>query len=136
LENKKAGGPQILFLNFALKKDAATGEFTVRLLNKIISTGQLKNTAAASYTAKPGDLTCSTLDAELNPLNRIFIENPISRTVEFVDDAGQLAVKKIELDSTEFVVRMQLDPKTAWIAIDQFSTDDAPAIRLLRTKLE
>ena len=114
----KGNAPEIIFLNYSIKK-SSTGSPEIRFTNKIIANGSLKASFQENSTDKAGDLKCIELDAGSQPIKSIIIPNPLQKTVEYVSESGQLGMKEVELDSAEFSVRLQLDPKTESIAIEQ-----------------
>ena len=127
-------GPQIIFLNYSIKRNAA-GSPEIRFINKIVADGKLKKNSPENQSLENGDLICIELDDNSQPIKRINISNPLSRIVEYVDESGALAKKTIELDSAQFSVRMQLDANAEAIAIEQINGSGVSSSNLIVTKL-
>jgi len=106
--------PKIIFLNYKIFRNA-DGMVEVKLLNKIITEGRLKENLKKGFIPKEEDIQCIQMDSKSLSMGSIYISNPLNKVVEFVNDSGQLEKKIIKLDSTEFSVRMQLNPKTKFI---------------------
>lgn len=126
--------PQIIFLNYSIKRNAA-GSPEIRFINKIVADGKLKKNSPENQSLENGDLICVELDDNSQPIKRINIPNPLSRVVEYVDESGELAKKTIELDSAQFSVRMQLDANAEAIAIEQINASGVSSSNLIVTKL-
>ena len=115
-----ASYPLIVFLHYAISRDS-NGNIQVNLTNKITTNGKLKNSSLNKADYQIGDLKCSELDHNSLPLQSFYVSNPLRRRVEYVNNSGELENKLIELDSAEFFVRVQLNPKTKSIAIEQIN---------------
>ena len=62
----------------------------------------------------------------------MIIPNPFVKRVESIDDSGRLYMKLIEVDSTQISIRMQLNPLTKFIILEQMNK---PNKRLIKTKI-
>ena len=128
--------PQIIYLNYSVKLDKSNGEYEIRLINKIITEGNLKIINSYPEIRKPGDLECVSLDNILEPVNSIIISDPLHITVESVDEHNALFKKEIERDSAQFSVRMQLNEKIQAFGIKKNSHSENKNSYLLITKLK
>lgn len=127
--------PQIIFLNYSIKRNAA-GSPEIRFLNKIVTDGKLKRNIPENEPLENGDLKCIELDDNAQPIKSINISNPLNIIVEYVDESGALSKKRIELDSAQFSVRMQLDANAEAIAIEQINASGVSSSNLIVTKLK
>lgn len=110
--------PKIVFLNYSIKKNE-NGKKTVTFLNSKKVKGSLKNQKRIlDKTGNLGDLVCTQLDATSATLSEQLIKNPLVKTLEYVDETKNFKVVQMELDSSEFTVRLQLYPETKYIAIN------------------
>ena len=130
-----ANTPQILFLNYSMRRNSA-GTNELRFINKIVAEGQLKKELQKNSTYKVGDLRCVELDVNEEPIHSTYVPNPLNKTVEYVNKSGELSKKEIELDSAEFSIRMQLHSNTTSIAIEQIQTQDLEGATLIITKIK
>lgn len=122
--------PRIIFLNYAISENISDREYTVTLINKIISNGKMKENANLPVVPKMDDLEYIVSDNNEKELLRSFIANPLDKTLEFVDDDGHLAKKDIRLDSALFSLRIQLDPDARFISIERYKGPDNANIHL------
>lgn len=116
-------GPQIIFLNYNFSKNT-TGQPTVEFINKIITDGKIKKNTSAISNPQIGDLAIIELDQNEKEVAKIFVKNPLSKTVEFANEEGQLSKKQVDVETAQFALRMQLNPLTQSIAIQQLNETD------------
>ncbi len=128
--------PNIIFLNYAIKK-TSDGNRTIRFINKKITVGKLKNHNNKSpKTSVTGDLMLFQLDKKSNRLQNIIIKNPLTKTIEYIDESKLFQRKRIDLDSTQFSLRLQLKPNTKYISIYNISDSKSHTTTpLIKTKL-
>ncbi|MDO5978040.1 hypothetical protein [Flavivirga spongiicola] len=127
--------PKIIFLNYTIKK-TSDGKKTIRYINKKVTEGKLKNhTKNSKEEPVTGDLMCYQLDKKSNILHSTIIKNPFTKTFEFVDESKSFQMKKIDLDSSRFSLRLQLKPNTKYISIHNISNSKNKTIPLIKTKL-
>lgn len=107
---------KIIFLNYNVAKNLDK-TITASLVNKITSEGTIKGNNQKEHTNNPGDFRCIQLDRKLLPIDSLQIANPLIKDIEYVAPSGLLEKKQIELDSTAFSVRMQLNPRTKFISL-------------------
>ncbi|MFD2823076.1 hypothetical protein ACFS5M_05310 [Lacinutrix iliipiscaria] len=112
--------PQLLFLNYSISKNASD-EKTIVLMNQIITDGKLKNKSKTEEKTSIEDLECLILDKDFNELEKISIQNPLLKIVEFVNDLGNFEKRILDLDSAQFSIRLQLKPKAKHIVINELT---------------
>ncbi|MBF0433321.1 MAG: hypothetical protein HQK83_18730 [Fibrobacteria bacterium] len=113
---------RIIFLNYSIRKNSEGG-IEIQLINQKLTCGKIKK--RRSKTKRKGakgmkevkGMECIQIDKDFRQLASKQVPNPLSRVLEYVDDTGKFAKKTVELDSTEFTVRMQLDPDTESIGV-------------------
>ncbi|TBN01348.1 hypothetical protein EYD45_13150 [Hyunsoonleella flava] len=119
--------PKIVFLNYTIKKDN-NGKKTIDFISSKKVDGKLKN--QKKFLDKNGhaeDLICSQFDASSATLSQQLIKNPLLKHVEYVDETKNFRIVKMELDSADFTVRLQLYPETKYIAIN-YNNEKRPLI--------
>ena len=116
--------PQIIFLNYSIKHNKSTGDFEIRLINKIIAEGELKMNSPEPEMSKPGDLKCIALDKHMEGVDSVIISDPLNISIESVDENNSFFRKEIALDSTQFSIRMQLNKKTTAIALKKANSEN------------
>jgi hypothetical protein len=107
--------PKIIFINYKVSKKIDE-TIKVDLINKIIAEGSLKMNDQKENN-NDNNFTCTQIDKNLLPIDSLYISNPLIKNIEFITPSGLLDKKRIELDSTEFSVRMQLNPRTKFITL-------------------
>jgi len=112
--------PQILFLNYTIYKDKS-GEKSIRLINKIKTEGRLKTKNKDLEKTTIGDIEYHILDGNSQVLEKISLKNPLLKTLEFINDFGKFEKRIIDLDSSQFTIRLQLDPKAKYISISELT---------------
>lgn len=130
-----AGSPQLIFLNYDIYRKS-DGSNELRFINKIIAAGQLKANLQDSHPHGPETLRFVQLDKNSQPISSMDVSNPLTAIVEYADDMGQLSKKKIELDSAQLSIRMQLDPNTTQIAIKQINAANSEGPVLIITNVK
>jgi len=118
-EISKGNSSKIIFLNYSIKKQGE--EYKVSLLNKTISKGKLKKQSLNLQKIKNKDIEYFVLDKKYNVLQSNYISNPLIVNVEYVSEEGILAKKTIELDSTTFFLRIQIDERTKYVNIKRYN---------------
>jgi len=126
--------PQIIFLNYMVTR-TADATYKARLINKIITDGKLKPSVTDDKFTT-GDFVCVELDKASKSISSTSYINPLTRTVEYVTDQGDLGKLKMALDSAQLNIRMQLNPKTRSIALDQIVGANTKNTRLLTTLIK
>ena len=119
---------KIIFLNYTISQKS-NELVVIKFIDKIIVEGKLKATSSIDFNPEEGAIKLIQMDSNHQPLDSISIENPLSKTVEFVDESGQFEKKTINLESAEFSVRMQLDSKTTFITIYGHDNPNKPLIQ-------
>ena len=97
---------KIVFLVLRISKDSLQGENLIEFVSLIKKDGKMKNEMQDKIDSE----NFLTLDLyEKNKLMRsITIEHPLFKQVEYEDD-DVLTSKSVELDKTEFFVRLQVN---------------------------
>ena len=122
---------KIVFVNYNITKDT-DGDIAINLINKIITEGKLKQDLAYKEKTEFGDLKIIQTNSKSKSIQSITIANPLVKNVEYADESGQLNRKIIELESTQFSIRMQMHPMTKYIVIEQINK---PNKRLIKSRL-
>jgi hypothetical protein len=123
---------KIIFLNYNISKNTQ-GDIQVILLNSTFANGKLKTNAKASKE-KIGDLECVFLDKKLKPLYRTSIKNPLVKIVEFQNDENVLEHGIIELDSSQFTLRLQWYPDTKFVSINEIKSLENKTLNMTNIK--
>lgn len=124
---------QIVFLNYAFWKDQDSFSH-ITLINKTVTDGKMKGSSSNHLPAREGDLKCMTLDGEMRPVSTVIIPDPLIKRVEYQQENGALASKEVELDSTVFSVRMQLEAGSRYIAISRINPSDSSFLYVTEIK--
>lgn len=112
--------PKLLFLNYNIVKIDDTKKI-ISLINQKTIEGRLKGKTNPEFKGILGDLECSILDSGSNEIEKMSIKNPLVEIVEFINDLGNFEKRKIDLDSAQFSIRLQLPPKSKYIVIRELT---------------
>lgn len=123
--------PRIVFLNYSVAKES-DGAIKIEFINKIITEGKLKQNLSNKKNPEFGDLKIIQINSKSKPIQSITVTNPLVKNVEYADESGQLNRKIIELESTQFSIRMQMHPLTKFVVIEQINK---PNKRLIKSRL-
>ena len=95
------------------------------LLDKNIAQGKLKiNDQQLKYNSN-GNFECVELDERKNSLQKYYLENPVEKYVEYASPDGTLENKQVSLDSADTFLRIQLHPKTKFIALRELEKNSS-----------
>ena len=112
-KNAEVGKPaenSFLYLTFSISKDTVTGATQIELKNKIEIAGLVKSTHE-SYTSK-NFLECSFVDKNNKVISTQLLDHPLFYRSETLNENRQLETKTVELNNSEFALRVN---KTASI---------------------
>ncbi|MGJ8549704.1 hypothetical protein [Winogradskyella wichelsiae] len=123
---------KLLFLNFEIVKLNDTK--SVSIINQITADGQQKRNRNKDISGTIGDLECVLLDKDYNQLETYYIENPLHKIIEFINDSGDLEKKILDLDRSEFSLKLQQNPHAEYIIINEITTEGT--IKLNNLKIE
>ena len=99
-----------LYLTFSISRDTVTGATQIELKNKSEIAGVVKSTHE-SYTSK-NFLECSFVDKNNKVISTQLFDHPLFYRAETLNENRQLETKTVELNNSEFVLRVN---KTASI---------------------
>lgn len=128
--------PKLIFLNYTVSKEKNDHK-KIEFINKIITEGKSKkdNNVHLNIGAI-GDLKCQQLDENSNIVQEFFIENPLIKTFEFVNDSLTFDKKQVNLKSSELSLRLQLYKETRYIVISEVIDSLQNTETLIKTDLE
>jgi len=135
-ESLAPAASRILFLNYQLSRDDTSNSYDARLINMIIKDGSLKEDRPGRNQAKKDDLEVLVLDKNQQIMSYQHIPNPLDKSVEYVNDAGQLEQKMVHLDSIQFSVRMQIEPEASIVHLRRYSENNTEETVLLQTRIQ
>lgn len=121
----------IYFLVFNISQDTALKNSTIHLTSKINSVGEIKNNFQEHIDSE-NYLKVEVYDKDLL-INTIIVEHPLYKNIEYFDEE-KLSTKFIELDSTDFFIRLQINSPSNVINISEVLNHSTP-VELLKIKL-
>jgi len=124
---------KILFLNYKLTRDSATMTYDAELLSMLAREGKIKDPGQDISQIEKGDLELLLVDMNDQTIIHRHIPNPLDRSVEYVNDAGQFERKMIHLDSAQISIRLQLEQGASSVLLNGFITSNTEAKLLLKT---
>ncbi|MCK4879002.1 MAG: hypothetical protein KAS82_00030 [Bacteroidales bacterium] len=102
----------------------------------IIRNGTFKDVLNNTGHPEKDDLELLVLDRNQQTMTHRYIPNPLDRSVEYVNNAGQLERKMIHLDSAQFSIRLQVDSGASSILLNRIIGDDTEGVLLLKTPIQ
>lgn len=114
---------QMIFLTFHIN-NSDNGNVSIVFKKKTIAKGRIKGYNGDKEFNELGNITCSLLDKDLKVLETLYIENPLERTIEFVNDSGNLEKRIIIKKQTDFTVRMPYTKETIYLNFQLLSNTD------------
>ncbi|MFI1771787.1 hypothetical protein [Thalassobellus citreus] len=128
--------PKLLFLNYTISKDK-NGKKSIQFINKIVTEGKAKpNSNKHIKTGRIGDLKCFQLDKDSTEINHVIIKNPLSKTIESVNDSLIFENKNVILNKAPISLRLQLHNKTKLIIVSEIIDALENSTPLISTKLD
>ena len=128
--------PKILFLNYQISRDSTKTNYSAQLINTILKDGTIKVDQQHNEQAEINDLELLVLDRNQQIISHRYIPNPLDKSVEYVNNAGQFERKMIHLDSAQFSIRLQIEPGASSILLNRFIGDDNEGTLLLNTQIQ
>lgn len=122
--------PKIAFISYKISKDQ-DDKNSIELIDILKVEGKFKRQDDGMSRAM-GDYELLQLDKNGNQLSAMIVENPLTQTVEYVNDAGEFAKKNIDFQSKETAIRVQLNPKTYYILMQEIGNEST---NFLKSKL-
>ena len=108
---------QIVFLDY-LVEGVEEESPRVTLHAIVLQPGTLKGASYQKEALVPeGGVQCVQRGAEGEVLHRLGLENPLTKRIEYVDEAGHFAQKTVMLDSAHLLIRTMLHPSTEEIIL-------------------
>ena len=127
--------PRILFLNYEITRDSVNSTYTAQLINTVVAKGSLKIDRTIPNQPMTGDLELQVLDAAQQIITTIYISNPLDKSVEFVNDTGELQHKMISLNTAQFSVRLQVEPGASSAILKRITVLNSENTILLKTSI-
>ena len=127
---------RILFLDYQLTRDSATNTYEAQLISMIIRKGTIKDTRHNTSLAEKDDLEILVLDRNQQIMIHHHIPNPLDKSVEYVNNAGQFERQMIHLASTQFNIRLQVESDASSILLNRIIDDDTEGTLLLNTQIQ
>lgn len=109
-EVSKPAANSFLYLTYHISRDTVTGATQIKLKNKSEIAGSVKSTGE-SYTSK-NFLECTFVDKNNKVVTTQKLDHPLFFRAETLNENRQLETKTVELNDSEFVLRVN---KTAGI---------------------
>ncbi|WP_179315552.1 hypothetical protein [Winogradskyella undariae] len=123
---------KLLFLNFEITK--LNGDKTISLINQLTTDGRLKKNISDNTKGNLGDLECLILDEEGKQLEKYYIKNPLKKHIEFINYSGNFEKKMLDLDHSEFSLKLQLIPNTEYVIINEITSEGTNKLSTTKIK--
>ncbi len=123
-EDNKPAANSFLYLTFSILRDSVTQETNIELKNKSEIAGSVKSTGE-SYTSK-NFLECTFVDKNNKVVSTHKLDHPLFFRAETLNKDGQLETKTVELDDSEFVLRVNKTPGIDKLIINEILENKSP----------
>ncbi|MEJ8843927.1 hypothetical protein WG954_16160 [Lacibacter sp. H375] len=120
-EKKTSDNPQLLYLTIESTIDSVTGNPNMKIIQQQLVNGELKGDA--DPTSKPGDWQISLLDRKGKRIDSLIVEDPHIRDMEYVNDKGEFAIRKIQYIRTEVPFRFNYSSAVKEIEVIEITGD-------------
>ena len=132
---KTVSSDKIIFLNYSISKKE-NGTKKIEFISKILTDGKIKkNSNKFISKGNVGDLQCVQVNHLNKPLKSVILKNPLSKIIEYVNEANVLEKRKIETQESPFAIRLQLEPETKFIIINEITAPNKKINALITTKI-
>lgn len=105
-EHLEAQIPKIVFVHCSIAFDSIQNQYQMELIDTIVTEGRVKNQQIHQTKQTPNAIRYCLMDKQKQALRCEFIANPLSRSVEYVNDQGQLALKTLNLSTSQLSLRV------------------------------
>jgi hypothetical protein len=129
-KNAEVGNPaenSFLYLTFSISRDTVTGATQIELKNKSEIVGSVKSTNE-SYTSK-NFLECTFVDKNNKVISTQKLDHPLFYRAETLNENRQLETKTIELNNSEFVLRVNKTDSIDKLIINENLENKSPEKR-------
>jgi hypothetical protein len=123
-EPKKHSEDSFLYMTFIMNRDSINHVSTIRLINTTQVAGYTK-TSAESYTSR-NFLQCKFLDKNNHAVSTQMLNHPLYYRAEVLTENQELKTSTIELNQSEFVLRINHSPKLNKLIIIENSENQSP----------
>jgi len=110
--------PMIAFFTYSLIYDSIQQEYKMSLISKHIVNGKIKESITDFKENNKKDFRYSLLNEKSQVIFQEYLQCPLDKTIEYVDESGRLQKKEIRLDSTEMFLRISLPPDAHCLSFD------------------
>jgi hypothetical protein len=110
--------PTIAFFTCSLTYDSIQQEYKMSLISKNIVNGKIKESTIDFKENNKKDFRYNLLNEKSQVIFQKYIQCPLDKTIEYVDELGRLQKKDIRLDSTEMFLRISIPPDANYLSFD------------------
>ena len=110
--------PTIAFFICSLAYDSIQQEYKMSLISESIVTGKIKESTIDFQENNKRDFRYNLLDEKSQVIFQKYIQCPLDKTIEYVDELGRLQKKDIRMDSAEVFLRIPLPPNANYLSFD------------------
>ena len=120
----------ILFVTVRIINSSDAKE-SIELVNKIWSSGTLKNPGTATQELADNMLICEFLDSKKKLIKSVTVENPLYANLEHFSADGRPERVQTELLEAYFTIRTEIDANVAYLLIKGNKNQKLGLIKLL-----
>ena len=131
-EKTSTDQPQLLYLTIESVIDSVTGDPNMNIIQQQLVNGQLNGDVDADLT--PGNWQISLLNAKGKRIDSLTIKDPHIQDMEYVNDKGEFAIRKIQYIQAEIPLRFNYSSSVKEIEVIEL-TEDAKNKTFFRAKL-
>lgn len=106
----------IVFLNCSISYDSIRQDYKIDIVDKTITNGSIKKKMVDSKKYEQGDFKYCLLNKNKHTIYCYYMQDPLNKTIEYVDENGLMGKKNIRLDSASFSLRIQLTADSKYVS--------------------
>ncbi|MFD2551831.1 hypothetical protein ACFSQP_08385 [Bizionia sediminis] len=121
----------MLFLTYYVKHVPETG-LSIKHLKTIYAKGRIKDFNQNLSLHKNGNLICTLRNEQQQIITTLYIKNPLIKSVEFVNNTGQLQKRLIEQTNTDFTFRIPVTKEVKFVTMGHITNQTIQTLSTIK----
>ncbi|HEV7779758.1 MAG TPA: hypothetical protein VGO58_00750 [Chitinophagaceae bacterium] len=114
---------KILFVAYEVTRDSVSQKVATKILYQKTTDGQIKPGSIENAGNEAGNWQISLLDKKNNLVDRITVENPLHKKLEYVLADGTMGIKEVWLSRAELAFRFNYKKEMTKVLITEIDPD-------------
>lgn len=112
-----------LFIDAVITCDTSSTRCSVEIIKTILSPIKLKKGQSSEDEIHPNSLVCTFMDTGYKTLKTIVISNPLSQSIEYLNDKNEYRRINDTRKSANFNLRIDYNPNIKYLKIEKIDKD-------------